>query len=86
MNRQILYKKSVAKDLRRLDVKKRKEIMFTIEKQFLNFQRLKSKSKKLTGEFSGLYRFKFGNYRVIYTFVPQGVLILRISHHKEAYS
>lgn len=85
MNRQILYKKSVAKDLRRMDVNKRKEIMSVIEKQFLNFQYLKSKSKKLTGEFLGLYCFKSGNYRVIYTLIPQGILILRISHRKDAY-
>lgn len=85
MNRQIFYKKSVVKDLRGLDVNKRKEIISVIENQFLNFQYLKSKSKKLTGEFAELYRFKIGNYRVIYTFIPQGVLILRISHRKNAY-
>ncbi|MBI4655653.1 MAG: type II toxin-antitoxin system RelE/ParE family toxin [Elusimicrobia bacterium] len=85
MSGQVLYKKSVARDLRSLDASMRKEIMSKIGKEFSNLHRAKIKSKKLTGEFKGLYRFRIGNYRVIYAQIPQGILILRISHRKEAY-
>lgn len=85
MSGQILYKKSVAGDLRSLNVSIRKEIITKIEKEFTNLHQARLKSKKLAGEFRGLYRFRIGNYRVIYTQIPQGILILRISHRKEAY-
>lgn len=82
----IFYKKSVARDLNALDVSAREEILRVIEKEFPDFNRLKLKSKKLSGDFKGLYRFRTGNYRVIYARIPQGVLILRIAHRKDAYS
>jgi mRNA interferase RelE/StbE len=85
MSGQVLYKKSVARDLRGFDASMRKEIMTKIEKEFSNFHQVKIKSKKLSGELKGLYRFRIGNYRVIYTQIPKGILILRISHRKEAY-
>ena len=39
----------------------------------------------LTGKFSGLRKFRIGEYRVIYSTIGDIVLILRISHRREAY-
>jgi mRNA interferase RelE/StbE len=39
----------------------------------------------LTGKFSGLRKFRVGEYRVIYSIIGDTVLILRISHRREAY-
>jgi len=41
--------------------------------------------RKLKGKFAGQYRRRIGDYRVIYTFIPAGVLVLRVRHRKEAY-
>ncbi|MDB9494417.1 type II toxin-antitoxin system RelE/ParE family toxin [Spirulina major CS-329] len=43
--------------------------------------------KPLTGEFSGCYRYRLGNYRVIYSINDQQVqvLVLAISHRSKAY-
>ena len=43
------------------------------------------KGKRLAGEFEGLWRLRVGDYRVIYTFIPEGILVLRIAHRKEIY-
>jgi mRNA interferase RelE/StbE len=39
----------------------------------------------LTGKFAGLRKFRIGNYRVIYAISGDTVLILRVSHRREAY-
>lgn len=39
----------------------------------------------LTGRFSGLRKYRVGDYRVIYTVQDQNVLILQIGHRKEIY-
>jgi mRNA interferase RelE/StbE len=39
----------------------------------------------LTGRFSGLRKFRVGDYRVIYSIIGDKALILRISHRREAY-
>ena len=39
----------------------------------------------LTGQFSGLRKFRVGDYRVIYSIIGETVLILRISQRLEAY-
>jgi len=78
----ILYKKSVSKDLRKIDKRERAQI-------FKKLQEVLSKNpkrgKKLKGRFRELYSYRIGDYRVVYTFVPQGVLVLRVSHRKEIY-
>jgi mRNA interferase RelE/StbE len=40
---------------------------------------------RLKGEFSGLQRLRIGDYRVIFAIVEQDVIVLRISHRKDAY-
>jgi addiction module RelE/StbE family toxin len=39
----------------------------------------------LSGKFSGLRKFRVGDYRVIYSIIGDTALILRISHRREAY-
>jgi mRNA interferase RelE/StbE len=39
----------------------------------------------LTGKFSGLRKFRVGDYRIIYSIIGDTALILRISHRREAY-
>ena len=67
----ITYKKSVLKDLKRIDKKQLRRIIGNIEKK------LKSKpgtGKALAGEFKGLFRLRVGAYRVIYSILEKEVL------------
>ena len=74
MEYKIFYKSSVEKDLKRIDFKQRKNIMDCIENDIAKG----IKGKKLKGEYEGMYSYRTGNYRIVYTQIPQGILILRI--------
>jgi mRNA interferase RelE/StbE len=39
----------------------------------------------LAGQFKGLYKFRVGDYRVIYSRMKDGVLILKIGHRSVVY-
>jgi len=52
-----------------------------------NPEALKNNIKPLKGNYSGLYRLRVGNYRVIYKIEKQKliILIVRVGHRKEIY-
>lgn len=78
----IRYKKSVERDLKRLDKAEAVNILDRIEREL---------SKKadgypmLKGEFAGLRKLRIGDYRVIYAIIENDCLILRIGHRREIY-
>jgi len=78
----IVYKSSVKKDLRKIDKKELPAILNDIE-HVLKITPLKG--KELKGEFIGLFSYRIGNYRVIYTILGSIVMVLRISHRKDIY-
>ncbi len=82
MEYNIVYKSSIKKDLRRIDRKKLPAILEDIE-GVLKGSPLKG--KELKGEFEGLFSYRVGDYRVIYTILGNTVMVLRISHRKDAY-
>lgn len=43
--------------------------------------------KALTGQFSGLYRYRYGDYRVIYVvdIAKEMIMVLRVRHRKDVY-
>jgi len=78
----IAFKKSVARDLRKIDDDQVDRILKKIENE------LPEKAETfpiLTGKFSGLRKFRVGDYRVIYSIIGDTAIILRISHRREAY-
>ena len=82
MNYKIAFKKSVARDLRKIDEKQAIKILKKIEDE------LPEKAETLpvlSGKFSGLRKFRIGDFRVVFTIIGDTVTILRISHRKEAY-
>ncbi|MBW1901983.1 MAG: type II toxin-antitoxin system RelE/ParE family toxin [Deltaproteobacteria bacterium] len=82
MNYKIAFKKSVARDLRKIDKKQATKILKKIEDE------LPEKAETLpvlTGKFSGLREFRIGDFRVIFSIIGDTALILRIRHRKEAY-
>ena len=78
----ILYKKSVQRDLKRLGKAEARRILDLLEKEL---------SKKpdaypiLKGEFAGLRKYRIGDYRIIYALMDADVVVLRIGHRKEVY-
>ena len=82
MSYKIAFKKSVARDLKKIDRIQADRILRKIEDQ------LPMKADTfpvLTGKFSGLRKFQVGDYRVIYSIISDTALILRISRRREAY-
>jgi len=78
----IAFKKSVARDLKKIDRDQVDRILRKIEDE------LPEKAETLpilTGKFSGLRKFRVGDYRVIYSIIGDTAIILRISHRREAY-
>ena len=82
MSYKIAFKKSVARDLKRIDKDQVDRILRKIEEE------LPEKADTipmLSGKFSGLRKFRVGNCRVIYSILGDTALILRISHRREVY-
>jgi mRNA interferase RelE/StbE len=78
----IIYKKSVYRDLKKLSKAEAGRVLDQIEEEL---------SKKadsypvLKGQFAGLRKYRVGDYRVIYAILGDDVLILRIGHRREVY-
>ena len=82
MGYNIDYKKSVAKDLKRIGKAEATRILDKIDENLAdNPQRFPA----LTGTFAGLRKFRVGDYRVIFSIMDQHVLILRIQNRKDVY-
>ena len=82
MSFNIAFKKSVARDLKKIDKDQIDRILIKIETE------LPEKAENfptLSGKFSGLRKFRVGDYQVIYSIIGDTALILRISHRREAY-
>ena len=82
MSYKIAYKKSVTRDLKKINKNQAERILAKIEE---DLPEKADSFPSLTGKFSGLRRFRVGDYRVVYTIMDDKVLILRISHRRESY-
>ena len=82
MNYKIAFKKSVSRDLKKIDKEQAKRILKKIEDELTQ----KADSlPTLSGKFSGLRKFRVGEFRVVFSIIGDTALILRIRHRKEAY-
>jgi len=82
----VVYLDSVEEDLKKLDKPIAKKILNKIENYLT--QDPKKLGKPLKGDFEGYWRFRFGDYRVIYKIAEKEILIivLRIGHRKLIYN
>jgi len=81
LNYKIAFKKAVARDLKKIDKEQVTKILKKIEDE------LPEKAETLpvlTGRFSGLRKFRIGDFRVIFSIIGDTALILRIRHRKKA--
>ena len=82
MSYKIAFKKSVSRDLKKIGKDQAERILAKIEEQLPDKA---DNFPSLTGKFTGLRKFRVGDYRVIYAIIEDTALILRISHRRESY-
>ena len=78
----IQYKRSVGKDLARLDKPEARRVLVKIEQELSAHP---ERYPALKGEFEGLRKMRAGDYRVIFAILGTDVLVLRIGNRKEVY-
>ncbi len=78
----IQFKKSVAKDLKKID---RSEAERILKKIFSELSKQVDELPELKGQFAGLRKYRIGNYRVVFAITDDSILILRIQHRKDVY-
>ena len=78
----IKYKKSIERDLGRLDKKEARRILNKIENDLSEHA---ESYPVLKGEFAGLRKMRVGDYRVIFTLMDGDILILRVGHRRDIY-
>ena len=82
MDYKIVYKKSVHRDLKKLDKHEASNLLDQIENDLSGHP---ASFPILKGKFSGLRKYRVGDYRVIYVILDADVVILRIGHRREVY-
>lgn len=78
----ISFKKSVAKDLKRLSPDAVDRILTKLVDE------LPQKAEHLPGlqgQYAGLKKYRIGEYRVIFSILDNSILILKIQHRKDVY-
>jgi len=78
----VVYKKSVYRDLKKLSKSEAKRVVDKIEKEL---SQNADKYPVLKAEFTGLRKYRVGDYRVVYALIAKEVTILRIRHRKDVY-
>ena len=78
----IVYKKSVQRDLKKVPKAEADRILNQIEQELSKNADAYPVPK---GQFAGLRKYRIGDYRVIYAVVGDDCLVLRIGHRKEVY-
>ena len=78
----ITFKKSVAKDFKKITSSEANRILNKLNSE-LSVKA--DQYPELQGTFAGLRKYRVGNYRVIYAIINDIVLVVRIQHRKDVY-
>ena len=82
MKYRLVYTRRAERDIKKLDPPVKRQIRNAIEK--LENDPVVS-SEKLVDPAIGTYRFRIGEYRVIFDMEGQDIIVLRVGHRKEIY-
>lgn len=83
MSFKIVYTKTASKDIQKLDNVAKKKIKKKIE----NFsKRPLFYARKLIDPKIGKYRWRAGNYRIVFDLDKRTIVILRVGHRREIYN
>lgn len=83
MSYQLLYTQSAQKDIKKLDGVAKKRLKVKLE--MLSTDPIYY-SKKLVHSDLGTYRFRVGDYRIIFDLDGKDIVILRVGHRREIYN
>lgn len=78
----LFYTRSALKDIQTLDTLVKKRMKKKIEEYVVNPT---LHAKKLISSRIGLYRWRVGDYRIVFDIVENKIIILRIGHRREIY-
>jgi mRNA interferase RelE/StbE len=78
----ITFKKSVAKDLKKIGLPESNRIL---NKLITDLSEKAAQLPELQGQFVGLRKYRVGDYRVVYAIIDDSVLILRIRYGEDVY-
>ena len=78
----VVYKKSVQRDLKKLSKAEARRILNQIEE---DLSKNADTYPVLKGQFAGLRKYRVGDYRVIYAILGEDALVLRMGHRKDGY-
>jgi len=78
----VSYKASVAADLKRIDKPVVRRLVEKLERALSSNP---DAGIPLAGEYRGLFKYRIGDYRIIYAKTTDGALVLRIGHRKDVY-
>jgi len=76
------YKRSVRRDLKKLSKPDATRILDRIENELVKNP---ESNPALKGSFSGLRKYRVGDYRIIYSLAGTQILILKVGHRKGIY-
>ena len=82
MNYQLVYTRRAEKDIKKLDPSIKKQISKSLLKLKNNPINL---SDKLSDPKIGTYRYRIGDYRVIFDVHGEDIVVLRVGHRREIY-
>ena len=82
MASKVSYKASVAADLKRIDKPVVRRLVEKLERALSSNP---DAGIPLAGEYRGLFKYRIGDYRIIYAKTTDGALVLRIGHRKDVY-
>lgn len=82
MASKISYKASVEQDLKKIDKSWVRKLLSKFEDKIGKDPNL---GEPLSGEFQGLFKYRIGDYRMIYAKTTEGILVIRIAHRKNVY-
>ncbi len=78
----IVYKKSVHRDLKKLSKPEARRVIEQLEK---DLSKRPETCPVLKGQFAGLRKYRVGDYRVIYAIIEKEILVLRIGRRRDIY-
>jgi mRNA interferase RelE/StbE len=81
---QLLYKKPAVREIQRLPAQVRKRLKIKLE-WFASQADPREFSKPLTKPADAQYRFRVGNYRVLFDIEDHKIVVLYIQHRREVY-
>jgi mRNA interferase RelE/StbE len=84
MSHQILFTDNAKKDIAKLDVVTRKRLAKKL-KYFVDSDKPLGFADRLISPKIGSYRFRVGDYRVIFDLSGKKIIVLRIRHRREVY-